>query len=196
MKIKNNVQSVKDMIEESAQIKKLSVGFAPAIERAADIIEKALRNGNKVILAGNGGSASQATHIAAEFTGRYKLERKSLPGISLSSDLSAITAIANDYGYEFVFSRQLEGLGTKGDVFIGLSTSGNSPNIIQAIRTAKKMGINTISLIGKGGGKMKSMSDIELIVPSNNIPRIQECHLMMMHIMCEVIENKMFGGKS
>jgi D-sedoheptulose 7-phosphate isomerase len=192
---KMQLQTVEEMIEESSEVKKLSISLAPAIEKATKLIEGALKSGNKIILAGNGGSASQATHIAAEFTGRYKLERRSLPGISLSSDLSAITAIANDYGYEFVFSRQLEGLGNKGDVFIGLSTSGNSPNIIKAIESARKKGIKTIALIGKDGGKMKGMSDIDLIVPSNNTPRIQECHLMIMHIMCEVVENSMFEGK-
>ncbi len=187
------IQEIQKMIEESAEVKQQCQKLAPQIEQAAKAIESALKAGKKVLLAGNGGSASQATHIAAEFTGRYKLERKSLPGISLSSDLSAITAIANDYGYEFVFSRQLEGIGAKGDVFIGLSTSGNSPNIISALRAAKKSGIKTISLIGKNGGKMKGMADIDIIVPSDNTPRIQECHLMMMHIICEAVENKMFG---
>jgi D-sedoheptulose 7-phosphate isomerase len=189
--------TIKGMIEENADVKKLCLKLAPAIEKAADLIEKALKNGNKVILAGNGGSASQATHIAAEFTGRYKLERKALPGISLSADLSAITAIANDYGYDNVFSRQLEGLGNKGDVFIALSTSGNSENVIKALNTAGKKKIQTISLIGKGGGRMKGMADIDLIIPSSNTPRIQECHLMILHIICEVVENSLFvkGGK-
>lgn len=181
------------MIEESAEVKRVSVSLAPTIEKAADVVGKALKSGNKVILAGNGGSASQASHIAAEFTGRYKLERKALPGISLSADLSAITAIGNDYGFEHIFSRQLEGLGNEGDVFIGLSTSGNSPNIIKALSAAKKNKIKTISLIGKNGGKMKGLSDIDIIIPSANTPRIQECHLMILHIICEIVEENMFG---
>src|SRR3989338_3926572 len=129
------IQKIQGMIKESADVKVLALKLAPQIEKAAKMVEAALKKGNKVILAGNGGRSSQASHIAAEFTGKYKLERKSLPGISLSADMSAITSIANDYGYEHVFSRQLEGLGNKGDVFIGLSTSGNSENIINALST-------------------------------------------------------------
>ena len=187
------IQKIQGMIKESADVKVLALKLAPQIEKAAKMVEAALKKGNKVILAGNGGSSSQASHIAAEFTGKYKLERKSLPGISLSADMSAITSIANDYGYEHVFSRQLEGLGNKGDVFIGLSTSGNSENIINALSTAKKNGIKTVSLIGKGGGKMKGIADIDIIIPSANTPRIQECHLMILHIICEIVEENMFG---
>ena len=185
--------TVLEMIQESADLKQKMVSLAPTIEKAAEMIEASLRKGHKVLLAGNGGSASQASHIAAEFTGRYKLERKSLPGIALSTDLSAVTAISNDYVYEAVFSRQLEGLGNTGDVFIALSTSGNSSNLIKALEVARNKGIKTISLLGKDGGKMKGKADIDLIVPSSNTPRIQECHLLILHIICEVVEGRMFS---
>ncbi len=181
------------MIEEGAETGKNLLKLAPLIEKAANTVESALRNGKKVLLAGNGGSASQAAHIAAEFTGRYKIERKALPGIGLAADLSAVTAIANDYGYDYVFSRQLEGLGSEGDVFIALSTSGNSQNLINALNAAKKKKILSISLLGKDGGRMKGMADAEIIVPSANTPRIQECHLMILHIICEVVERRMFS---
>ena len=186
------MQTIKEMIEESADVKKKVVQLTPQIEKASKIVEKALSKGNKVILAGNGGSSSQASHIAAEFTGRYKKERRSLPSIALSSEMSAVTAIGNDYGYDFVFSRQMEGLGSKGDVFIALSTSGNSINLIKALEVAKKKGITTISLIGKDGGKMKGKADLDIIIPSENTPRIQESHLMVLHIMCELVEEAMF----
>ena len=120
------------------------------------------------------------------------MERRSLPAISLATDLSAITAISNDYGYDHVFSRQLEGLGNPGDLFIALSTSGNSHNLIKALELAKKKKITTLSLIGKDGGKMKGIADLDLIIPSNNTPRIQECHLMILHMLCEVAEQRMF----
>ncbi len=186
------MQTIVQMIGEAGGLNKEVQKLSPQIEKAAKAVEAALKNGNKVILAGNGGSASEATHIAAEFTGRYKKERRSLPSISLATDLSAITAIANDYGYEWVFSRQLEGLGSKGDVFIALSTSGNSENLIEALRTAKKMGIRTVSLLGKDGGRMEGMANMEIIIPSQNTPRIQEYHLMILHIICEVVEGRMF----
>src|SRR3989338_191842 len=184
------MQTIKEMIEESADLKKKVVQLTPQIGKAAKMIESALAKGNKLILAGNGGSSSQASHIAAEFTGRYKKERRSLPSISLSSEMSAVTAIGNDYGYDFVFSRQLEGLGSKGDVFVALSTSGNSINLIKAIEAAKKKGIATISLLGKDGGKMKGKADIDIIIPSQNTPRVQESHLMVLHIICEIVEER------
>src|SRR3989344_4492426 len=186
------MNEIKGMIEECAETGKNLLKLAPLIEKAANTVESALRSGKKVLLAGNGGSASQAAHIAAEFTGRYKIERKALPGIALAADLSAVTAIANDYGYEYVFSRQLEGLGNEGDVFIALSTSGNSQNLINALNAAKKKKITSISLLGKDGGRMKGMAGEDIIVPSANIPRIQECHLMILHTVCEVVEKRMF----
>ena len=192
-KMKNTIKS---MIGESIEAKKNAIVLSPQIGEATKLIIKALKNKKKILLAGNGGSASQASHIAAEFTGRYKLERKGMPAISLSSDLSAITAIGNDYGFDAVFERQIEALGNEGDVLILLSTSGNSQNIIKAAEKAKKMKIKIISLLGKEGGKMKNKSDVEIIVPSSNTPRIQECHIMMMHIMCEIADSELFGKQN
>ena len=180
------------MVEESSKTIKSCESLAQQIEKAAELAISALKNNKKILLAGNGGSASQASHIAAEFVGRYKIERKGMPAISLASDLSAITSIGNDYGFDSVFERQIEALGNEGDVFIALTTSGNSKNIIKAAEKAKKMNIKVIALLGKDGGKMKSISDVEIIVPSDNVPRIQECHLIILHIICELVDNKLF----
>ena len=140
------------------------------------------------MLCGNGGSAADAQHIAAELRGRFKKEREALAGIALTTDTSALSAIANDYGYELVFSRQVEAIGKKGDVLIAISTSGNSKNVINAINSAKKIGIKIITLTGKDGGEMKNLGDINIIVPSNNTPRIQEMHIMIGHMICALID--------
>ena len=166
------------------------------IEKAANLLISALKNNKKIILIGNGGSATQSSHIAAEFTGRYKLERKGLPAIALTTDLAAVTAIGNDYGFDRIFERQLGALGNDGDILIALSTSGNSINIIKAVQKAKKMNIKVIGLLGKNGGKLKNASDVEIIIPSDNTPRIQEAHLMILHIICELVENELFVKKN
>ena len=184
---------INSMIRESSETMKLCEKLVPKIEKASELIINALKNNKKMILAGNGGSATQSSHIAAEFTGRYKLERKGLPAIALTTDLAAITAIANDYGFDRIFERQLEALGNEGDIFIALSTSGNSPNLIKAVEKAKKMNIHVIGLLGKDGGNLKNTSNVEIIVPSDNTPRIQEAHLMILHIICEIVENILFG---
>jgi len=162
----------------------------PLIKKAGEICTNALKKGNKVMICGNGGSAADAQHIAAELSGRFKKERMPLAGIALTTDTSALTAIGNDYGYEYVFSRQLEALGKEGDVLIAISTSGNSANVIRAIQSAEKIGIKIITLTGKDGGKMKEMGDINIIVPSNDTPRIQEMHIMTGHMICSVIDNE------
>ncbi len=186
-------QSIKEMLLESAKLSTtLAEKYAAPVAQAADMLSECLRSGHKILLAGNGGSASQATHIAAEFTGRYKLDRKPLAAISLATDVSAITAIGNDYGFEHIFRRQIAAIGAEGDVLIALSTSGNSQNIILAIQQAKKQKIKVISLLGKTGGKQKGLADIDIIIPSENTPRIQEAHLTILHIICEIIEEKMF----
>jgi len=185
-------EAIKSMIGESIETKRLVQELSPEIEKAAVLLIDALKNNKKIILAGNGGSAEMSAHIAAEFTGRYKLERKALPAIALTTDLAAITAIGNDYGFDKVFERQLEALANEGDVFIALSTSGNSENLIKAAKTAKNLNVHVIGLLGKDGGKMKNASDIEIIVPSNNTPRIQEAHLMILHIICELVEKELF----
>lgn len=152
------------------------------------------RNKKKILIAGNGGSAADAQHFAAELVGRYGFDRPSLPSIALTTDSSNLTAIGNDYGYEYVFSRQLEGLAHEGDLFIGISTSGNSQNVINAFTAAKERGVTTVALVGRDGGKMAIMADYAVVIPSNATPRIQESHLLIEHIICDIIEKEMFGG--
>lgn len=152
------------------------------------------RAGKKTMLAGNGGSAADAQHIAAELVGRYGFDRPSIPSLALTTDTSNLTAIGNDYGYDKVFSRQLEGMGQEGDLFIGISTSGNSQNIINAFESAKHKGITTIALVGRDGGKMAQMADMSIIIPSNATPRIQESHILIGHILCDIIEKELFAG--
>ncbi|MEA2017013.1 MAG: D-sedoheptulose 7-phosphate isomerase [Campylobacterota bacterium] len=159
------------------------------VEKAAIIVVEALKNGKKVLLCGNGGSAADAQHIAAELTGRYKTERRGLPGIALTTDTSALTAIGNDYGYDRVFDRQVEALANVGDVIIGISTSGNSKNIVSALKLGQEMGCKTIGFTGRTGGDMNDVCDINLIVPSDNTPRIQEMHILFGHTICQIIDN-------
>lgn len=159
------------------------------IRNVAEVAIHTLKSGKKILLFGNGGSAGDAQHIAAELTGRYKKERRGLPAIALTTDTSALTAIGNDYGYDKVFSRQVEALANKGDMLIGISTSGNSENILQAFEEGKKIGCKIIGLSGKGGGKMNEHCNINLVVPSDNTPRIQEMHIMIGHILCHLIED-------
>ena len=159
-----------------------------AIETSALHCRSAIDTGGKVLIAGNGGSAADAQHIAAELVGRFEKERKSMASIALTTDTSALTAIANDYGYDQVFSRQVEGLGRKGDVFIGISTSGNSANVITAVNVAKANGLHTIVLTGGTGGKLKDLCDVTICVPCKRTATIQESHIMIGHILCALIE--------
>lgn len=175
---------LKEHIEVAKKMEKL----LPLIEEAGKICIDALKSGNKIMLCGNGGSAADSQHIAAELSGRFKKERNALSGIALTTDTSALTAIGNDYGFEFVFSRQVEAIGKKGDVLIAISTSGNSKNVINAINSAKTMEIKVITLTGKSGGVMKDMGDVNIIVPSNDTPRIQEMHIMIGHMICALID--------
>ena len=158
------------------------------LQKAATLLTQCLEKGGKILICGNGGSAADAQHFAAELTGRYKQERKGLAGIALSVDTSALTAIGNDYGFEYVFSRQVEALAQKGDVFLGISTSGNSANVLNAAQVARNMGCAIIGLSGRDGGKLNDMSDINLIMPDNDTPRIQELHILVIHILCDIIE--------
>jgi D-sedoheptulose 7-phosphate isomerase len=160
------------------------------IRLIAERIEETISSGGKVMICGNGGSAADAQHLAAELIGRYKSERNPLPAISLSSDPSVMTCIGNDYGFEEVFARQVEGIGRKGDLLLLFSTSGNSPNIIKALERAKGIGIGTIALLGKGGGMAKGMADIELIVDSDDTARVQEAHCVVLHLISEYFERK------
>ena len=163
------------------------------IEKVSRLCVELYKNNKKTILAGNGGSAADAQHIAAEMVGRYGFDRPSLPSLALTTDTSALTAIGNDYGYDKVFSRQLEGMGQDGDLFIGISTSGNSENIINAFKSAKEKNITTVALTGRDGGEMAKLADIALVVPSNSTPRIQESHILIGHILCDIIEKEIFG---
>ena len=160
------------------------------IYTACVIVSEAVVDGKKLLIFGNGGSAADAQHIAAELTGRYKSERKALPAIALTTDTSALTAIGNDYGYKEVFKRQVEALANKGDVVLGISTSGNSKNVIKALKKAKKLGCKTIGFSGRDGGKMNEVCDINIVVPSNDTPRIQEMHILIGHIICQAVDNE------
>lgn len=170
--------------------------LSPTLLDVAKTIIKALQNNKKILICGNGGSAADSQHFAAELTGRYKRERKGLCAIALSTDTSALTAIGNDYGYEYVFSRQVEALAMQGDVVIGISTSGNSQNIINALEVANGLGCITISLSGKDGGIVKNLCDYSLIAPSDDTPRIQEIHILCIHILCELIEENFANTQS
>jgi len=158
------------------------------IEKAALKIIQALENGNTIFFAGNGGSAADAQHLAAEFVGRFLRARNGLPAIALTTDTSALTAIANDFGYDQVFSRQLDALGKSGDVFVGISTSGNSKNVITAIEIAKQKQIQVIAFTGNKGGNMAELADIHLNIPTPVTARIQECHILMGHIICDLAD--------
>ncbi|HJD96933.1 D-sedoheptulose 7-phosphate isomerase [Mailhella massiliensis] len=158
------------------------------VEKIVRTCTTALKNGNKILFCGNGGSAAQAQHLAAELVGRYKKERRAMAALSLTVDTSNITAIGNDYGYDDIFRRQLEGLGQKGDVLIGLSTSGNSKNVLLAFELARAMGVTTVAFTGEGGGKMKELADICIAVPSRETNHIQEMHITLGHILCGLVE--------
>jgi len=185
-------------IGDSISVKKKILedeGLVNSLHEIADECISAFRQGNRVLLAGNGGSAADAQHIAAEFVGRYAFDRPGLPAIALSTDTSMLTAIGNDYGFDRIFCRQLEANGSKGDVFIGISTSGNSPNVTAALQRARELDIITIGLTGHSGGEMQSLCDYCIQVPSMSTPRIQESHIMLAHIICELVENTLFSGQ-
>ena len=149
-----------------------------------------LKNGNRIYLMGNGGSAADCQHIAAELVGRFRNKRKGLPAIALTTDTSILTAVANDYSFDKIFERQIEALANKGDLVIGISTSGNSMDVVKGILKAKEIGCYTVGLLGKNGGKLKNLVDLPIIVPSNNTPRIQECHILIGHIVCEIVDRE------
>ncbi|WP_096257984.1 D-sedoheptulose 7-phosphate isomerase [Lebetimonas natsushimae] len=173
-------------IETAKKMEKL----LPDIINAAELCLSSLKDGGKIMLCGNGGSAADSQHIAAELSGRFKKERMALAGIALTTDTSAITAIGNDYGFEQIFSRQVEALAKEEDTLIAISTSGNSENVINAINSAKKIGCKIITLTGKNGGKMKDLGDVNIVIPSNDTPRIQEMHIMVGHMICAFIDEE------
>ena len=165
---------------------------ADLVAAAASSVVESYQGGGKLILFGNGGSAADAQHIAAEFVGRFQLERDPLPALALSVNSSALTAIANDHGYEDVFTRQLRGLGSEGDVALGISTSGRSPNVTSALREARSMGMTTIGLTGGSGGDMPPLCDHCIVVPADSTARIQEGHILVAHVLCEIVESSLF----
>lgn len=186
---------IAELLEESIKIKKELCGQVSElekIEKTTEVIVDALKNGRKVVLFGNGGSAADAQHIACELAGKFQKKRRGLPAISLTTNTSTLTAIANDYGYDEVFSIQVEGIVNEGDIVVGISTSGKSPNIIKGIKAAKKRDAITIGLTGAQGAELARVADICIKVPSNDTPRIQEAHIAIGHIICQLVEERLF----
>ena len=183
---------IKNQINESIRLKEYLATKADILMSIAEELVRSFHSGNKVLLFGNGGSAADAQHIASELAGKFYLDRDPLPAIALTTNTSSLTAIANDYGYDTVFVRQLKGLVKKGDVVIGISTSGNSPNVLLAIEEAKHLGAVTVAFTGKGG-KLKKLADYALSIPSEDTPRIQEAHITAGHIICYLVEETLFG---
>jgi len=187
---------IKNIIQEALKVKQQLLEDSFMIEKiqlAAEKITVAFKQGNRAYFCGNGGSAADAQHLAAEFSGRFYLDRDALPAEALHCNTSYLTAVANDYGYNLAYSRLIKGIARKGDVLIGLSTSGNSENIIKAFETAKEKELITIAFTGKSGGKLKAVSNIIFDIPSEDTPRIQEAHIMVGHIICQLVEEKYFS---
>ncbi len=192
-----STESVDGIVEKSLRqhldiFNKVLESETNSIRECFEIIYQAIEKGHKVLIFGNGGSAADAQHLAAEFVGRYEAERRGLPAIALTTDTSALTAISNDYGFERVFSRQVEALANKGDVLIGISTSGNSPNVIAAIMTGREIGCKTIGMTGADGKKLASLCDACILVPTQRTARIQEVHCLVSHVWCEMLDDRMF----
>ena len=188
-------EKISEIIESSIKVKQevlKSDELIDTIGKIVDVIVKAFKNKNRVYFCGNGGSAADAQHLAAEFSGRFYVDRKALPAEALHCNTSYLTAVANDYSYDVVYSRIIDGIGEEGDVLIGLSTSGNSGNIIKAFEVAKEKKIVTVGFTGASGGKMKAVSDYLINIPSTDTPRIQESHIMAGHIICQLVEEKYF----
>ncbi len=185
------IATIETLLQDSIDVKQRLMADAGMLARIADVAQccvNALRGDNKLLLAGNGGSASDAQHIAAELVGRFELERDGMPAMALTTNASQLTALSNDYGYEAVFSRQLQAFAKKGDVFFGLSTSGNSANVVAAAEVAKARGVFVVGMTGQSGGKLEALCDVCLKVPSDNTARIQEAHITIGHIVCALIE--------
>ncbi|NDV78944.1 SIS domain-containing protein [Dysgonomonas sp. 511] len=190
------IDTITQQIRESISVKELiltDTGLLADIQSAADIITTAYKDGKKTLLAGNGGSAADAQHIAGEFVSRFYFDRPALPSISLSTDTSIMTAIGNDYGFDKLFARQIQAHGNNGDVFIGITTSGNSANILEALDACKEKGVKTIVFTGQTGGKTAGKCDLCIKVPSMETPRIQESHILIGHILCCIVEERLFG---
>ncbi len=188
-----SAERVRQSLRESIAVKTAVLeNLAGEIAQAADWLIACFRAGNKVLTLGNGGSASDAQHLAAEWAGRFKNDRAALPALALTANTSDLTAIGNDYGFEKIFARLVEAHGRSGDVALILSTSGNSPNLLEAVRVAHERGLRTIALSGKGGGKLAALAGLSIVVPSQNTARIQESHIAIGHILCELIDETLF----
>lgn len=188
-----SAERVRQSLRDSIAVKTAVLeNLAGEIAQAADWLIECFRAGNKVLTLGNGGSASDAQHLAAEWAGRFKNDRAALPALALTANTSDLTAIGNDYGFEKIFSRLIEAHGRAGDVALVISTSGNSPNLLEAVRVAHERGLRTIALSGKGGGKLAALAQLSLVVPSQNTARIQESHIAIGHILCELIDETLF----
>jgi D-sedoheptulose 7-phosphate isomerase len=191
--MKNSKNLIEHFVSESIRVKKeFFETNASLVAETAARMAASLRDGRKVLLFGNGGSAADAQHIAAEFVGRFLPDRIPLPAISLATDTSALTALGNDYGYNTVFSRQVQALGNPGDIAIGISTSGNSPSVVEALEVARRKNLFTIGFTGQGGGKMLGKADVLFCVPTKMTPRVQETHITLGHVLCELIDRELF----
>ncbi|MFN5253229.1 MAG: SIS domain-containing protein [Chitinophagaceae bacterium] len=191
-----SLTTIKQLIQSSIEVKQQLLQDEVLMQQIAtvvDVVTDTFKNGNAVYFAGNGGSAADAQHLAAEFSGRFYKDRKALPSDALHCNSSYLTAVANDYSYDVIYSRLLEGLAKKGDVLVGISTSGNSANIVKAFEMAASMDVITVGFTGANGGKMKNMANYLINVPSNTTPRIQESHILVGHIICELVEENIFG---
>ena len=182
----------RQLLDHQTLIELLERDMAPLIAEMGSLISAALADGNKLLVMGNGGSAADSQHFVAEIVGRFKMERKALPAVALSTDTSILTAIGNDYGFDSIYSRQVEALAKPGDVVVGLSTSGNSPNVLKALNAAREQGCRTIGLLGRDGGTIRPACDLALVVPSTDTPRIQEGHITIIHIVCDLVEKALF----
>jgi len=192
------LNTIKDLVRASIKVKQDVLAdekLLQIVENVVEVITSTFEAGNKVLFCGNGGSAADAQHLAAEFSGRFYLDRDALPSEALHVNTSYLTAVANDYSYDVIYSRLVKGLGKKGDVLVGLSTSGNSKNIVLAFEQAKLNGMVTVGFTGAGGGKMKALSDYLLNIPSTDTPRIQESHILLGHIICQLVEEKYFKNR-
>lgn len=189
-----SVEEIRRRIEESIRVKQALLSQAGLLQELARIWVESLRRGNKIIFFGNGGSAADAQHLECELAGRFYLDRRPLPAVSLTVNSSSLTAIGNDFGYEQVFARQLEGIARPGDVAVGLSTSGNSANVLRALEAARSLGLITVGFTGRGGGRMRPLCQHCLLVDSEETPRIQEGHILAGHIVCELVERELFGS--
>lgn len=193
----NTEDKIRTLFKESIKAKEVFISsYAGTIKEVSELIVSSFKKGNKLILMGNGGSSTDASHIAAEFVNRFQKDRPPLPAIALNTDMAVMTSIGNDYSFNLVFRRQIEVIAKKGDVVIAISTSGNSPNVLEAVEAARKLGTITIGFTGGAGGKLASLVDYAFVVQSSVTPRVQEVHITLGHAICQIVEEMMFGDEN